>query len=164
MIKFYKIINGKLISGSGESAPDDSWLTDWSLLTRIVLGQDENGEDILGEYYTDYNEDMTPDLTTYEANIKAQELKDWKAERQTAVDNIEVEYNGVIFQGDELSQERMARTATALEGKPDVVIMWTAKDNKDYPLKRANLLEVLLDAGTQQSTIWSQGRPSSTIA
>ena len=52
-MKFYKVIDNKLVSGSGKSAPDDTWLTDWSLL--------QTKED--GSYYSYYNEDGTIDIT-----------------------------------------------------------------------------------------------------
>lgn len=52
MYKFYKIDNGILVSGSGISSPDDTWLTDWSKL--------ETKED--GSYAIYYNEDMTIDI------------------------------------------------------------------------------------------------------
>ena len=101
---------------------------------------------------------------TYPAVEKTEEdkyqiaLKNWKSDRQQAVDNIEVTYNGIIYQGDEESQSRMSR---AILGLPDDVatIDWVAKDNMVYPLTRGDLVAILHDAGSQQTALWTEGRP-----
>ena len=82
----------------------------------------------------------------------------WKKERQTKVDNIEVTYNNIVYQGDEISQTRMARAIMAL---PDdtTTINWVAKDNSVQKLTRVDLKAILLDAGSQQTQIWNKGRP-----
>ena len=76
-----------------------------------------------------------------------------KANRTTLVENIEVEYNGVVYQGDETSQDRMSR---AINGLPDDVttISWKAKDNSSQELTRLDLKEILFLAGQEQTRIW----------
>ena len=76
-----------------------------------------------------------------------------KANRTTLVENIEVEYNGTIYQGDETSQDRMSR---AINGLPDDVttISWKAKDNSSQELTRLDLKEILFLAGQEQTRIW----------
>lgn len=76
-----------------------------------------------------------------------------KANRTTLVENIEVEYNGVIYQGDETSQDRMSR---AINGLPDdtTTISWKAKDNSSQELTRLDLKEILFLAGQEQTRIW----------
>ena len=76
-----------------------------------------------------------------------------KANRTTLVENIEVEYNGVVYQGDETSQDRMSR---AINGLPDDVttISWKAKDNSSQELNRLDLKEILFLAGQEQTRIW----------
>ena len=86
------------------------------------------------------------------------DLETWKANRELEVKNIEVTYNSVIYQGDEISQGRMARSIVAL---PDDIttIPWTAKDNTVHNLTRVDLQSILLNAGTQQAALWNTGRP-----
>ena len=86
------------------------------------------------------------------------ETRAWKTQREELVKDIEVTHNGVGYQGDESSQTRMARAIVAL---PDdvVTIDWIAKDNSANALTRLDLQLILLDAGTQQSAIWIEGRP-----
>ena len=76
-----------------------------------------------------------------------------KANRATLVENIEVEYNGTIYQGDETSQDRMSR---AINGLPDdtTTISWKAKDNSSQELNRLDLKEILFLAGQEQTRIW----------
>ena len=77
----------------------------------------------------------------------------YKAIRQEAVDNIEVTYNGVIYQGDEDSQSRMSR---AINGLPDntTTIKWKAKDNSSHELNKEDLKQILFLAGQEQTRIW----------
>lgn len=93
------------------------------------------------------------------AEILERAIAAWKDDRHTAVEGIEVTYNGVIYQGDEGSQTRMARAIISL---PDDVatVNWVAKDNSITALTKPDLQAILLDAGTQQSTIWTAGRPA----
>jgi len=84
-------------------------------------------------------------------------IQKWKKERQEKVDNIEVTYNNVVYQGDELSQTRIARAITAM-GDSDT-IDWVAKDNSVHPLTKDDLKAILLKAGQEQSKIWVEGRP-----
>ena len=104
--------------------------------------------------YIEYDEGIIPvfrELTGVELapylNIES------KKARAVAVENIEVEYNGVIYQGDETSQDRMSR---AINGLPDdvTVIYWKAKDNSSQELTRLDLKEILFLAGQEQTRIW----------
>lgn len=74
-------------------------------------------------------------------------------DRYTKVSNIEVDYNGVMYQGDEESQNRMSR---AINGLPDntTTISWKAKDNSSQELTRVDLKEILFLAGQEQTRIW----------
>lgn len=76
-----------------------------------------------------------------------------KSNRQMLVGLIEVGYNGVIYQGDETSQDRMSR---AINGLPDdsATILWKAKDNSSHELTRLDLKEILFLAGQEQTRIW----------
>lgn len=81
----------------------------------------------------------------------------WKAERQSKVDNIEVELNDVIYQGDETSQTRIARAVSVMEDTDTT--MWVAKDNSVNELSKADLKYILREAGIKQTLIWNDGRP-----
>lgn len=76
-----------------------------------------------------------------------------KQNRQILVDNIEVTYNGIIYQGDEASQDRMSR---AINGLPDDIttIQWKAKCNSSQELTKLDLKQILYLAGQEQTKIW----------
>lgn len=80
-------------------------------------------------------------------------LKEKKELRTLLVANIEVEYNGIVYQGDETSQDRMSR---AINGLPDdtTTISWKAKDNSSKELTRLDLKEILFLSGQEQTRIW----------
>lgn len=80
-------------------------------------------------------------------------LKEKKELRTLLVANIEVEYNGIVYQGDETSQDRISR---AINGLPDdtTTISWKAKDNSSKELTRLDLKEILFLAVQEQTRIW----------
>lgn len=106
---------------------------------------------------------VTTDLTQEELDAIALQafmrvFNTWKSSRAEAVNDIEVTYNSVIYQGDETSQNRMTRSIIAL---PDDIttIEWTAKDNTQHSLTRIDLATILALAGNAQAALWSTGRP-----
>jgi len=134
MKNYYKIsIDGTLQIGSGTVIPQG--------FTEYIIGKEP--QDLL-------------DARAVEAVALAyQELK---SQRSTAVDSIEVTYNGVIYQGDELSQGRLSRAISAL---PDdtTTTTWVAKDNSVHQLTRVDLKTILALSGAEQSRLWNLGRP-----
>lgn len=92
--------------------------------------------------------------------IEAQALAQAKAERAEAVKTITVEVDGLIFDGDEDSQTRMARTITASQalGLPeDSTISWAMADtnaNKVEQVTITQLSKALYLAGCKQSELW----------
>ena len=74
-----------------------------------------------------------------------------KNNRQIQVNNIEVEYNGKIYQGDETSQDRMSRAIVGMDD--DDTIEWTAKDNSKVVLLRSDLKQILRLAGIEQTKV-----------
>lgn len=123
----------------------------------------------VGAYYVGDIEDMvvgdrkaTPEeVAQYEADRSAEQtITAWKKNRQELVDAIEVTHNGIIYQGDEKSQERINRAITGISVMPvGSTINWTAKDNTVHALVRDDFIAILIDAGQQQSAIWNMGRP-----
>ena len=92
--------------------------------------------------------------------IEAEALAQAKQERAEAVKTITVEVDGLIFDGDEDSQTRMARTITASQalGLPeDSTISWAMADtnaNKVEQVTIAQLSKALYLAGCKQSELW----------
>lgn len=99
---------------------------------------------------------IVKDFRTVE-EIQQELYNQWKAERQAKVDNIEVELNSVIYQGDETSQTRIARAVSVMEDTDTV--MWVAKDNSINELYKADLKYILKEAGIKQTLICNDGRP-----
>ena len=99
-----------------------------------------------------------PTQAELDAQALATALATWKTSRQLAVESIEVTYDLIIYQGDEVSQGRMSRSIVAL---PDDVmtVQWIAKDNSVQLLNKVQLKAILLDAGAKQSAAWNEGRP-----
>ena len=81
-----------------------------------------------------------------------------KKNMSLAISKIEIEYNGIIYQGDETSQDRMSRT---INGLPDEVsaVPWVAKDNYIQYLTKLDLQQILYLAVQEQSRLLSEGRP-----
>ena len=87
-----------------------------------------------------------------EDDFKSYNEQNYKTIRQNIVDNIEVIYNEIIYQGDEKSQDRMSR---AIVGMDDYdTIEWTAKDNSKVVLLRSDLKQILRLSGIEQTKVW----------
>lgn len=84
----------------------------------------------------------------------AEELREeFKVDRQAIVDAIKVTTEaGHVFDGDEISQTRMARAVAAMdEGE---TITWVLADNSVITAGRAELREALRLAGRAQEAAW----------
>lgn len=79
----------------------------------------------------------------------------FKAERASAVKAIKVTTTlGNTFDGDEISQGRMARAILAL---PDgQTVRWVLHDNTEIDATAAELREALALAGAEQARLWVQ--------
>ena len=86
-----------------------------------------------------------------------QALNIWKQQRQEAVDAIIVEHKGKKFQGDEVSQDRIARAILSLSDGD--TINWVAYDNTEVELTKTDLQTILTQAREQQNLIWNKDRP-----
>lgn len=80
----------------------------------------------------------------------------FKAERAAAVAAVQVTTQaGNTFDGDEISQGRMARAILGLQAAgADAVVSWVLADNSVIMASAAELLEALTLAGTEQSRLW----------
>ena len=76
----------------------------------------------------------------------------FKREREIAVAAITVEVDGLVYDGDELSQNRMVRAITALTG--DEKMHWTLADNTIVQVTQTELKKAIRLAGDIQSSLW----------
>ena len=98
-----------------------------------------------------YKKGKAPRFTAEEVAMR--NLITAKAEREDYVSKIIVEVDGMMFDGDETSQDRMARSIVALDlGE---TVQWVLADNTIAHVTRAQLREALRKAGTAQTAIWS---------
>jgi len=88
--------------------------------------------------------------------LSAKQRSEFKDSRAALVAAIAVTTAaGNTFDGDEQSQERMARSITALdEGE---TVLWVLHDNSVIDASRDELREALRLAGAAQAALWVQG-------
>lgn len=89
-----------------------------------------------------------------EEQVRAQ----WKAERQKLIDAITVTTStGRVFDGDELSQDRMARAVVSLMAQPPkATVLWVLADNSYAYVDFAELSQALKLARERQTELWVQ--------
>ena len=80
--------------------------------------------------------------------------KAFKASRSEAVSNITVDVDGLVFDGDEDSQNRMLRAITVLVGKEEMP--WTLADNSVVYVTQTTIKKALTLSGKAQSELWQQ--------
>lgn len=104
------------------------------------------------EFKPNFNYFITNGIVTeVERSDSAHIKQKLKNQRQVLIDNIEVTYNNIIYQCDEISQDRMSR---AINGMPDTeTILWKAKDNSIQTLTKEDLRIILYKAGQEQTRI-----------
>ena len=61
---------------------------------------------------------------------------------------------------DTIESEYQAADASITALPDGVQVPWTAKDDSIQMLTKEDLRAILLDAGTQQTALWNDGRPS----
>lgn len=88
-----------------------------------------------------------------EEELAIEKMTNAKTERANYVSKIIVEVDGMKFDGDETSQDRMARSIVALDlGE---TVQWVLADNSIAQVTRAQLREALRKAGAAQTEIWA---------
>ena len=85
--------------------------------------------------------------------IEVEALAQAKAERSEAVSNITVWVDGMEFDGDEESQQRVARSILALGD--DEIMSWVLHDDTIAQVSKSQLKEVLRKAGQKQTELWT---------
>lgn len=89
----------------------------------------------------------------------AADYQAWKVARQQAVDAITVEVGGLVFDGDEDSQNRMARAVAAADLMTDTT-EWILADNTIAMVSVQTIKIACRLAGEEQTRIWNEGRPA----
>lgn len=123
--------------------------------TKYVL---KRGDDL--SYWVEKVPDPTPE------EIAQKKLEDAKSERATAVENIKVWVDGMEFDGDEKSQERLSRTitaATATGASMNDYMTWVLADNTVAQVTIAQLAQALRKAGEKQTELWTKPYEEETL-
>lgn len=118
------------------------------------------------EYYTflkDYHPykkvKVNPDGTMYYVvnteRKKSHERIEFKRSRDTYISNYTVEYEGMVFDADELSQNRMLRPIALLQNATDTQL-WVLSDNTSVHVTKAQFMAVLKLANEKQTSVWVQ--------
>ncbi|MBQ4844933.1 hypothetical protein [Pseudoalteromonas sp. MMG005] len=76
----------------------------------------------------------------------------FKAQRAIDVAAITVEVEGLVFDGDEMAQTRMARAAVVMDDTESV--SWVLADNSQTRVKKAQLVAACKAAGLEQTRLW----------
>ena len=129
-------------SGTPYWLPGDSWNTPARYMTE--LGPLPEGALLEAPAKTD-------------EELAAEELAQAKAERADAVSKITVTVDGMVFDGDEVSQERMARTITAAVATGEdmsATTTWVLADNTVAQVSMQQLAQALRAAGEAQTELW----------
>lgn len=77
-----------------------------------------------------------------------------KAARAVAVAAITVTVGDKVFDGDELSQTRMARAIIGMQAASAPTITWTLADNSIAEVTVTELTTALILAGQEQAALW----------
>ncbi len=96
---------------------------------------------------------MTIEVEAIEAEKRSR--AEFKANRQALLNNLTVEYDGMVFDADEESQSRMLRPIAALSNDSETQL-WVLANNTVVHLTRPQFVEVLKLAGAAQTAIWVQ--------
>lgn len=75
-----------------------------------------------------------------------------RQEKTKALDSAVVQYNGVMYDADEVSQNRILRTIMTIDEVDEVP--WIAADNYTHNVTRGDLVEILKLARINQSQLW----------
>lgn len=130
-------------SGTPYWLPGDAWNTPARYMTELG----PLPKDVLLEAPAKTDEELA-----------AEELAQAKAERADAVSKITVTVDGMVFDGDEVSQERMSRTITAAVATGEdmsATTTWVLADNTVAKVSIKQLAQALRAAGEQQTKLWT---------
>lgn len=124
---------------------------DWGKYSECAQWCNENKAYII-ELDDCYEVRGIPEPTPEE--VEAQELAKAKEQRAEAVNQITVEVDGMVFDGDEVSQERMSRSIVALDDGETII--WVLHDNSIANVTKEQLKMALRLAGQKQTELWTK--------
>ena len=104
------------------------------MLTQEII-QNENGFKKVQEYQPKTSK-----------GLKAQILED--------LENSTVEVNSLVFDSDELAQNRILRALYIMDYRSELSVLWKLADNTVADVPKEDLIEVLALSGEQQSQMW----------
>lgn len=78
----------------------------------------------------------------------------FKASRAVLVDAIVVSVDGMPFDGDETSQNRMGRAIVAMQAVGEPSTLWVLHDNTPAEVTLGQLQRALVAAGQAQTNVW----------
>lgn len=119
---------------------------------RVSFGEapEEGKVEFWAQYGVTYSErELTPE------EQEAQELAIAKRERAAKVAAITVEVDGMVFDGDEQAQSRMARAITAAETAGLESTVWVLADNTVATVTKVQLQQALAKAMIAMSELWT---------
>ena len=87
-----------------------------------------------------------------EEELAAEAREQFKQEREKAVASIVVEVDGILFDGDEVAQTRMARAALVMNDEETTT--WVQANNIPTEVTKAQLVEAIRLAGAEQTRLW----------
>lgn len=144
-----------------------------SKLTRKIIGQDEEGNDILGAFYRYYNSDMGIDLVSELENVDNPIAeKEQKEHKISLLDNLVVTVYSVKFDAHEEAMGNMSNVANVAtkkynklvaEGTSPVdaydaiyksTIPWKGADNKVHTVQIETIVEALEKAMEERAKIY----------
>lgn len=117
-----------------------------------------NGIELIGDkWFTKYSvSDLDADaIVKKDAEIAINTRNSLKAQRALAVEAIKVTtHTGNTFDGDEISQGRMARAILGLQAANVATVTWVLSNNTPIQVTALELGEALALAGAAQAAIW----------
>jgi hypothetical protein len=119
---------------------------------RVSFGEapEEGKVEFWAQYGVTYSErELTPE------EQEAQNLAIAKRERAAKVAAITVEVDGMVFDGDEQAQSRMARAITAAETAGLESTVWVLADNTVATVTKVQLQQALAKAMIAMSELWT---------
>lgn len=119
---------------------------------RMSFGEapEEGKVEFWAQYGVTYSErELTPE------EQEAQDLAIAKRERAAKVAAITVEVDGMVFDGDEQAQSRMARAITAAETAGLESTVWVLADNTVATVTKVQLQQALAKAMIAMSELWT---------
>ncbi len=115
-----------------------------------------------GEYYEVVEDERPPEPTAEEIAEReaAEKLAQAKADRASAVSKLTVTVDGMVFDADETSQNRMARVVSGAQALgvdlTTTTQIWVLADNTVATPTVAQLAQALKLAGEAQTALWTK--------